>query len=332
MSELCGVLVLDKPAGPTSAQVVARVKHALGVGRVGHTGTLDPLATGVLPICVGEATKIAGALLAADKGYEGAILLGVETTTLDAAGEVTRRNPAAAASLNLIQIQTAARAMEGSALQVPPMVSAVRQGGKRLYELFRAGQDVVRSPRPIVVRRFEITGLGATPAGQPQASFRIDCSKGTYVRVLAADLGSLLGCGAHLAALRRIYSGFFDLSMAMSLEEVVLSGPGVAARLIDPAHALAHLPACTVTPAMVASVRDGRPLAWTELAGTAPWPPPGLIRLLTPDGKLLALVEAAGDPPRLAHVRGFRYGLTAGPASPKVGPNHIERGRKGQYP
>src|SRR5262245_41984861 len=208
-----GVLVVDKPGGLTSAEVVARVKQALGAEKVGHTGTLDPMATGVLPLAIGEATKLAPFLLADDKESEGELELGVTTDTLDAEGTVLERRPAG--DLDEAALRGAFAALSGDLLQVPPMHSALRHGGRRLYELAREGVEVDRTARPVTVRRFDL--LAFTP---PRARFHVDCSKGTYVRALVRDVGSVLGCGAILTALRRTRAGRFRLADAVALEAV----------------------------------------------------------------------------------------------------------------
>jgi tRNA pseudouridine55 synthase len=295
-----GVLVVDKPAGMTSAAVVAVARRALGVERIGHTGTLDPMATGVLPLCVGEATKLAGFLLVADKRYEATLVLGVETDTLDAEGAVVRRRDAAAASVTAARLAAAVAARVGAQEQVPPMHSAIKQDGKRLYELARAGLTVERAPRSVTVYSAELVGFDP-----PDARLRVHCSKGTYIRSLVADLGDDLGCGAHVSALRRTASGPFELAAALSLD-AVQSGR-VEDRLIAPQAALAHLPSARVSNADVARVRDGQRLRWVDVSGRND-EPSGLVVLLTPRGALLALAEVEAGCLRYARV--FTYGLT----------------------
>src|SRR5579875_344802 len=191
-SGLEGVLVVDKPSGMTSHDVVARLRRVLGEARVGHAGTLDPDATGVLVVAVGSATRLLRYLTGADKAYVGEVVLGVATSTLDASGSVVARY--AMDGVGLGDVQRVAAGMLGSSNQVPPMVSAVRVGGRRLHELARAGEEVARAPRPIVVTRFDVA-----PTHDPAVfAVSIECSSGTYVRVLAADLGRALGGGAHL--------------------------------------------------------------------------------------------------------------------------------------
>ena len=221
---LNGVLVVDKPPGLTSAQVVDEVKRRLGVARAGHTGTLDPLATGVLPVCVGDATRLAAWLIAEDKAYEAEVELGAATDTYDAAGQIVAEDRAGAAAVTREQVAAALAELARATEQVPPMFSAIRQGRRRLHELARAGEVVDRAPRPIAIHRLEL--LGFAP---PRLRLAIVCSKGTYVRSFADDLGAALGCGAHLAALRRTRSGLFTLAQAVPLDAVSSTAPIVRA-------------------------------------------------------------------------------------------------------
>ncbi len=274
-----GVLVVDKPGGMTSAEVVAVVKARLRPRRCGHTGTLDPMATGVLPLCLGEATKLAAFLLADDKAYEGELELGVETDTLDAEGQVVRRRPEQAAAVTGAAMAAALQALLGERLQVPPMYSAIKQGGVRLHELARAGVEVEREARPIRVDRVEL--LGFSP---PRARFRVDCSKGTYVRSLVAEVGERLGCGAHLTALRRVRAGRFTLDQAVALAEVNSGTP-----LLPLAEAVGHLPGVPIPEELLAAVGGGRLLPWERVGqGSAP---DGPVRLLGPEGGLLAIAR-----------------------------------------
>jgi tRNA pseudouridine55 synthase len=288
-----GILVVDKPRGPTSADVVAQVKRLLGAGRVGHTGTLDPMATGVLPIAVGEGTKLAPYLLAEDKAYEGELELGLTTDTLDAEGTVTARGDASA--VTALALAEAFSAWVGEKSQIPPMYSALRQGGKRLYELARAGVEVEREPRPVRIDAFDLLDFTL-----PRARFRVACSKGTYVRALVRDVGAALGCGATLTALRRTAAGAFTVADAVPLADVTRDAP-----LIDPARALAHLPALTLDAASLRRVVTGQPLAplppETHPEGT-------LLALLTPVGRLAAVAEVKDARPRTLRV--LNYGLT----------------------
>ncbi|MBC2605120.1 tRNA pseudouridine(55) synthase TruB [Pelagicoccus albus] len=210
--DLEGVLLIDKPKGMTSHDVVDQVRRKLRMKRIGHAGTLDPMATGLLIILVGKATKLSQFLTSLDKTYSGTIKLGESTNTQDADGEITTTKPVP--ELTQLQAQFAMSDFVGDQYQTPPMFSAVKIKGQRLYKLARKGQEVEREPRFIRVSKFEITRFDL-----PEIDFTLDCSKGTYVRTLANDFGEKLGCGAHLTALRRDASNEFDTSRAIPLDE-----------------------------------------------------------------------------------------------------------------
>jgi tRNA pseudouridine55 synthase len=282
---LNGILVVDKPKGPTSARVVAQVKRALGAPKVGHTGTLDPMATGVLPLCIGGATRIAQFLLADDKAYEGELVLGIETDTLDAEGEITARDPEGAAAIDEAALRRALEVRLGESMQRPPMFSALRKDGVRLHELARRGEQVERPARPIRIDAVEL--LSFDP---PRARFAVACSKGTYVRSLVDDIGRDLGCGAHLGALRRTRSGRFTLADAVALDD--LTPELGAARLVDLAVALDHLPAVPIPTSRVGQVADGLRLSWKQISNDDE--PLGTFRLLDGDGRLRALAHLDG--------------------------------------
>jgi tRNA pseudouridine55 synthase len=290
-----GVLVVDKPAGITSHTAVAEAARRVGAARAGHGGTLDPMATGVLLVCIGDATKIAGLLLSDDKAYEGELELGCETDTLDAEGQVVRERRAEAAAVDRAMLMTAMAEVAARGTQVPPMYSAVRQGGRRLHELARAGQEVERAPRPISIARFELTDFAP-----PRARFAVDCSKGTYVRTLVADVGEALGCGAHLTALRRTRSGPFGIELAVPLAELTPDLLNLPGRLVAPAQALAHLPQISLSAAQARAAETGKPMLWKDLS---PDPAPsGPLCFIAPGGDLLALVEVEGGKIRYRRV------------------------------
>lgn len=274
-----GVLVVDKPKGITSFDVVREVRRAVGVKKVGHTGTLDPMATGVLPVCIGDGTKIAQFITEATKAYDATVKLGATTDTLDAEGKVLETRPVPPMTREVIE--AALQKFRGTFAQIPPMYSAVKIGGKRLYELARAGEEVERAARQVIV--FELT-LRDFSADEIQLS--VTCSKGFFVRTLAAELGQALGCGAHLCALRRTHSGPFTLAQAMPLAEVVAQGPAVAARLVGLNDALKDLPELRVTEAEATRVRHG---GVVEVGAQLT----GLYRVIEPSGALLAVAEAA---------------------------------------
>ncbi|WP_286788084.1 MULTISPECIES: tRNA pseudouridine(55) synthase TruB [unclassified Pseudomonas] len=205
-----GILVLDKPRGLTSNAALQKVRWLLNAEKAGHTGSLDPLATGVLPLCFGEATKFSQYLLDADKGYETVMQLGVTTTTGDAEGEIVDRREV---NLDASAVEAALPVFRGDILQVPPMYSALKRDGQPLYKLARAGEVVEREPRSVTISRLELLALTTD-----RATLDVHCSKGTYIRSLVEDLGQTLGCGAHVAELRRTQAGPFALAQSVSLE------------------------------------------------------------------------------------------------------------------
>lgn len=227
-----GVLLVDKPRGCTSHDVVDSVRRLFGTRKVGHAGTLDPMATGLLILLVGRATKASDLLMAQDKEYLGEATLGVVTDTQDAEGQAVES--AAVPSLTEERVREAMGAMVGDQSQVPPMHSAKKVGGKKLYDLARKGVEVTREPRPITVSAFELLSWES-----PRIGFRVRCSKGTYVRTLAHDLGRRLGPGAHLSMLRRTKSGRIDVADAATLQALgALDEPGLRSRLISPERLL----------------------------------------------------------------------------------------------
>jgi tRNA pseudouridine55 synthase len=273
-----GFLIVDKPLTWTSFDVVARVRRLVGERRVGHAGTLDPLATGVLPLALGKATRFIEYLSEAGKAYDATVNLGVSTTTYDREGAVTATAagplPAAAA------VEAALDRFRGPQQQLPPMYSAVKHDGQRLYELARQGQEVERRPRPITIYRLDLVEY--TP---PLARLVVECSKGTYIRTLAHDLGAALGCGAHLAVLVRTRHGPFTLADAVPLDALAaeVAAGTWQARLRPPDVVLGHLPAFTLAADEARRVRQGQPLI-RPAAGT-----PAQARLYGPDGAFLAL-------------------------------------------
>jgi tRNA pseudouridine55 synthase len=294
-----GVLVVDKPAGPTSFDVVKRIRRALGAEKVGHAGTLDPAATGVLAVCVGDAVKLQQFLADGDKTYDATVAFGAATDTEDADGRVVARGDPS--GLSEAALRAALPAFIGELAQVPPMYSAVRVDGRRLYEAARAGEEVERAPRTIRIHALELFDVAPPAEGLVRARLSVRCGKGTYVRTLAADLGRALGLPAHLAALRRTESSGFRIEEALPLEraEALASTEGpaaLAARLVPLADALRGLAADPLT----------APEAWDLAHGRRVARPPGgpaLVRALAPGGRLLAVCRA-GDG-HLAPVRVF---------------------------
>lgn len=208
-----GVLLVDKAAGMTSHDVVALVRRQLGIRKIGHCGTLDPIATGLLLLTIGRGTKIQDLLMSEDKEYSGALSLGVTTSTQDAEGDTIDARPVP--QLTGEQVRAAFEKFRGDFYQMPPMVSAIKQGGVPLYKLARQGKVVEREPRLVHVYRYNIDNINL-----PQIDFTVSCSKGFYVRTYAHDIGEALGCGAHLKSLRRTKSGRFDVANAISVEEI----------------------------------------------------------------------------------------------------------------
>ena len=269
-------MVVDKPSGWTSHDVVARCRRIYGQRRVGHSGTLDPGATGVLLVGLGRATRLLRFLTALPKRYTAELVLGVGTSTLDDSGDVVARADAGAVTGD--EVRAAAAALTGPILQVPPMVSAVRVGGRRLHALARQGLEVERAARPVTVHSFVVT-----PTPEPAVwQMAVTCSSGTYVRVLAADLGSAVGVPAHLRQLRRVAVGSLGEDRARSLEAVEADP---AAAVVAPADALADYPAVTVDAEAAQAVTHGRPLPGGDALGEGPW------RVLDPDGCLIAVYE-----------------------------------------
>src|SRR5688572_13315222 len=223
---LDGALLVDKPVGPTSHDVVDRIRRRFGLKKVGHAGTLDPNASGLLVILLGRGTKLSEKLMADDKAYAGTIKFGEATDSYDADGKIVATNPVP--PLTLEQLNSAAAEFVGDQLQTPPMVSAVKVEGVPLYKLARKGLEVERKPRLIHIYNFVFSGYA-----EPLADFRMACTKGTYVRSIAHDLGQKLGCGAHLSSLRRAISGQFDISQALPLTDVLkLSSAQLQQRVI----------------------------------------------------------------------------------------------------
>lgn len=290
-----GFLVVDKPRGWTSHDVVNAARRWLGTRRVGHLGTLDPLATGVLPLAVREATKLVPFLEGGDKSYAGVIRLGLETDTLDAEGRVVRRHeggfPDEAA------VRRALAGFVGEIEQIPPMFSAVKQAGVPLHRLARQGREVAREPKRVRIHRLALVKYTA-----PDVEIEVDCSAGTYVRTLASDLGRVLGCGAHLACLRRTRSQPFSEDQATA--EPVLrreaEEAGIEGRILPPVGPLG-LPVLRLEPHELHRVLHGGEIVGPELGLAAG----DLISAVEPGGELVAILEA-GEGRRLQPVRVLR--------------------------
>lgn len=246
-----GVLLLDKPNGMSSNAALQKARWLFNAEKAGHTGTLDPMATGLLPLCLGEATKFAGELLDADKTYEAVVRLGQTTDTADADGQVLETRPVAVSDA---QVDAAVAGFVGEIEQVPPMYSALKRDGKPLYEYARAGIELERQARRITIYRIDRLSRDGNDIG-----LRVHCSKGTYIRTLAADLGQALGCGAHLAALRRTRIGDLDIADALPLAALeALEGPARDACLRPADALLAKLPIIRLDDALAARFLHGQ--------------------------------------------------------------------------
>ena len=252
-----GVLVVDKPQGPTSHDVVSKVRRILNEKKVGHTGTLDPMATGVLPLVLGRATKLARYLSGDDKTYRATLRLGISTRTLDAEGEITEERPVVA---TLEDVQRVLAAFVGTIEQIPPMYSAKKIDGRKLYELARKGIEVEREAKAVTLHSITLINFVGS-----QVVFDVSCSAGTYVRVLAHDIGERLGCGAHLQALHRTVAGPFCIDQAVSLEAIETDPDGALGRLLPLADALIALPRLDVPPNIARLIATGYQLSVADL-------------------------------------------------------------------
>ncbi len=282
MTEIHGVLPLDKPQGPTSHDAVAAVRRALRTRQVGHTGTLDPFATGLLLVCVGSATRLSEYLTALPKTYLATLRLGQATDTDDLTGtplstsEVWR-------DLSEEAVRTALDAQVGEILQLPPRYSAKKVGGERMYAVARRGEEVVRTPVPVTVYRVTLVELAL-----PDVTFEVECGSGTYIRAIARDVGDALGVGGHLHALRRTRVGVHDVARAVPMDALE-DAERVAAALLAPADALAHLPRVEVDEEEAAALTHGRAL---PARGAVPAETP--VALVGPEGRLVAVGEREG--------------------------------------
>ena len=269
-----GIVIVDKPQGWTSQDVTARLRRVYATRRIGHGGTLDPMATGVLPVFVGRATRGVEFFEHAEKTYETVLLLGRTTDTQDVTGAILAEKPV---HLSPADIEEVLPRFRGDILQVPPMYSALKVNGKKLYELARKGQEVERQPRPITV--FELTNLGFDGT---RLSLRVKCSKGTYIRTLCQDIGEALGCGGCMEALRRVRAGEYGIEDAVPLEELLESEtPERYLRGLD--TMFAHCPAVTLTPNQEKRCRNGNPFS-------SPLPQ-GTYRAYSQSGEFLMLAK-----------------------------------------
>lgn len=265
-----GILLLDKPLGLTSNAALSRAKRILGIRKAGHTGALDPLATGLLPLCFGQATKISAFLLDADKGYLADVLLGETTASGDAEGEVVERREVP--DISRAALEEVLNEFRGPIDQVPPMYSALKHKGRRLHDLARAGIEVERKPRRVTIHRLEVLAFES-----PRLSLRVTSSKGTYIRSLAMDIGERLGCGAHLTGLRRESSGPFSLADAVSLARLEdMDADEARALLLPPDAALRGLPRVNLEAEDATDIGHGKVVA-TDAA------PADQVRIYSPE-------------------------------------------------
>ncbi|MBF0527936.1 MAG: tRNA pseudouridine(55) synthase TruB [Deltaproteobacteria bacterium] len=282
--EFCGVLVVDKPAGMTSFDVIRRIRRATRVRRIGHTGTLDPMATGVLVLCLGLATRLVPFLQTGFKDYSGRLLLGMTTDTDDFTGRITGKRPTH--ELTVEEILAVIQEFQGTIDQMPPAYSAVKINGQPAYRLARRGEKVQTRLRTVIIHHLEVTKVDI-----PFVDIRTIVSPGTYIRSLAADIGRQLGTGACLAGLRRLATGPFDLSQALPLEEAMeMADAGqLSTRIIPIDQAVSYLPGVKVDATMTGMVTNGRPIfipGLDQLVNQA-----GLVRIQTDSGRLLAVYE-----------------------------------------
>ncbi len=297
-----GVLVVDKPEGPTSHDIVDRARRALATRRVGHTGTLDPFATGVLVLCIGRATRLARFLAAGEKVYRASVRLGFATTTDDATGApLGEERPVELADARLLE---ALRGFVGTFDQVPPAFSARHVAGRRLYELARRGEAVARAATPVTIH-----ALALVSRSGPTLELDVSCSAGTYVRALARDLGEHLGTGAHLAALRRTRSGAFEIAGAVRGDDL----SGARERLLPLSGLLHELPAVRVGAEGRRLVGHGRALGPESVLSGFPTHAVARVRLLDEQGELLAL----------AVPRGLEQGESPLPGHPELQPDVV---------
>ena len=284
-----GILVVAKDPGPTSHDIVALVRRMTGVKRVGHGGTLDPFAAGVLPVFLGHATRLVEYHMRDDKEYRALICFGARSTTDDLEGELT---PSGAQPPSRDQVERQMHDLTGQIEQIPPDYSAVRVAGRKAYELARHGEKPALQPRTVTVYRFELTGWDDADPARPVATVSVRCSAGTYIRALARDLGEQLGCGAYLGALTRTASGPFTLIHARPIDEVrtALAEGRVAELLLPMDTGLDHYPVLRLGRAELSSLARGQ-----ELRGRLDAPTGGLVRVVDDSGQLVAIAVADGQ-------------------------------------
>ena len=282
-----GILIVDKPQGWTSMDVCAKLRGIFHERRVGHAGTLDPMATGVLPVFLGRATRAVEYAAGGEKEYVAGLRLGMTTDTQDTTGRVVDTRPAA---VTMGQLEAVLEQFRGEIAQIPPMYSAVKIGGKKLYELARKGREVERAPRPVTIHSLTVE----EQLGPEEFRIRVRCSKGTYVRTLCHDIGQALGCGGCMSSLRREMAAGFTLADAVTLEQVQQLGAQAQSLLLPVDHCFRHLPALTLTPAQTKRVRNGGRFTFSQ---------EGTWRVYSPEGEFLAVSQ--GKDGQLTTVKSF---------------------------
>ncbi|MCH9671077.1 MAG: tRNA pseudouridine(55) synthase TruB [Gammaproteobacteria bacterium] len=284
--DVTGVFILDKPRGITSNAALQRLKYLYQAKKAGHTGSLDRLASGLLPICFGEATKLSGYLLDADKRYETRLTLGATTTTGDEEGEIKVRREVG--DYSAAQLEAVLERFRGPIEQIPPMHSALKQNGKRLYKLAHRGIEVPREARPVTIRE-----LSVTQRGDGWLMLDVLCTKGTYIRTLGEDIGEALGCGAHVSTLRRTQAGPFDASNMHTLDDVealLAEGPEALDQMLRPlGEALPGWPSVRLSGDLIHYLRQGQPVL-VPRAPTSGW-----VRMDDSEGQLVGLGEVQDD-------------------------------------
>lgn len=302
-----GILAVWKPEGWTSHDVVAKVRRLLKLKRVGHTGTLDPMVTGVLPLCLGRSTRVVEYVQERPKAYEAVLRLGIATDTEDLTGEVIDQQPVG--SISIAQIEEVLQRFLGTIDQVPPMFSAVKVDGKRLYELAREGKTVERKSREVTIHSISLLKAELTN-DQPEITFSVVCSKGTYIRTLCVDIGKALGLPATMAKLTRTMSGGITAEGCLTLEqieELVASG-GLEKHLIPADRAIAHIPYRTVSPRSAQQALRGQKLSLSQVAQeSAEWKHNELVRLYesSEDGSFLGIFQVDVDTSQVRPVKVF---------------------------
>jgi tRNA pseudouridine55 synthase len=283
-SDLDGVLLMDKPEGPTSHDVVALARRALGVKRIGHAGTLDPMATGLLVLMIGKATRLATFLSGMDKTYRGSLRLGMATDTYDRDGAPT--GPVRPVEVDAAAVQAGFERFRGTITQVPPVFSAKKVHGTPMYRLARRHKEVSPTPTTVTFRVLRFLGISGT-----DVTFEAQVSAGTYLRAFAHDLGNILGCGAHLFSLRRVAAGPFSVDNALTPSELVALGARATSRITPMEEVPLGIPTLVLTAAGTHAIRHGRPCGLSEVAMPRPPLPAGRCRLKGPEGGLIGIGE-----------------------------------------